>query len=79
MTPDDRRIAVFIKGTCSGLNGKIPVGSHNDPISIVGDKLLWKKAKKNNEEEYLNFDWFLSVTLLILKNIMFLHRWEDFS
>ena len=40
MTPDDRRIAVFIKGTCSGLNGKIPVGSHNDPISIVGDKLL---------------------------------------
>ena len=27
-------------------NSTIPIGSHKDPISIVDDKLLWKKKKK---------------------------------
>ena len=40
VTPEDNRIAVFNKGICKGLNGRIPVGGHNDPISIVGDNLL---------------------------------------
>ena len=40
-------ILTWHNGICNGLNGKIPLGSHEDPISIVGDKLLWEKAQKN--------------------------------
>jgi hypothetical protein len=40
VTPDANRIAVFSRGICKGLNGKIPVGGHVDPSSIVGDRLL---------------------------------------
>jgi hypothetical protein len=39
VTPDANRIAVFSRGICRGLNGKIPVGGHVEPNSIVGDKL----------------------------------------
>lgn len=46
-TPDDNRIAVFKRGIWKGLNGTIPVGGQIDPISETGDKLLWKKAQKN--------------------------------
>ena len=48
---EDNKIAVFNKGICKGLNGRIPVGGHNDPISIVGDNLLWKKAQKNERKK----------------------------
>ena len=51
VTPDDSRIEVFNSGICNGLNGKVPIGGHRDPISIVGDKLLRKNQKnemKNN-------------------------------
>jgi hypothetical protein len=34
VTPDANRIAVFSRGICKGLNGKIPVGGHVDPSSI---------------------------------------------
>jgi hypothetical protein len=58
VTPDDRRMAVFSNGICSGLNGWIPVGGHVDPSSIVGDNLLWKNAQKNemkkNTSEVIN-------------------------
>lgn len=40
VTPDDRRIIVFSKGTLNGLKGVIPVGGQNRPISKFGDKLL---------------------------------------
>jgi hypothetical protein len=44
VTPDASKIAVFSKGICRRLNGIIPVGGHVEPNSIVGDRLLWKKA-----------------------------------
>jgi hypothetical protein len=40
VTPDASRIAVFSRGICRGLNGKIPVGGYVDPSSKVSDKLL---------------------------------------
>jgi hypothetical protein len=40
------------------LNGVIPVGGHVEPNSIAGDRLLWKKAQKNemkkNTSEMMN-------------------------
>ena len=57
-TPDDNRRAVFNNGICNILNGKIPFGDHRDPISIFGDKLIRKKAQKNelnkNTSEVIN-------------------------
>jgi hypothetical protein len=37
---------VFNNGIAKGSNGVIPCGGHTPPISIVGDKLEWKKAQK---------------------------------
>lgn len=37
---------MFKRGTWNGLNTKILIGGQIFPISIVGDKLLWKKAQK---------------------------------
>jgi hypothetical protein len=58
VTPDASKIAVFSKGICRGLNGIIPVGGRVEPNSIVGDRLLWKKAQKNemkkNTSEMMN-------------------------
>jgi hypothetical protein len=48
VTPEASRIAVFSKGTCTGLNGWIPVGGQVDPSSVVGNKLVWKNSQKNN-------------------------------
>jgi hypothetical protein len=49
---------VFRRGTSNGLNGEIPVGGHQIPISRVGDSLLWKNAqkkeKKNNTSDAIN-------------------------
>jgi len=51
-------VAVLSKGTLNGLSGLIPVGGHAQPISGVGDRLLWKNAqknaKKNNTSEVIN-------------------------
>lgn len=40
VTPEDKRIIVFKRGTWIALNGVIPEGGHKRPISIVGDSLL---------------------------------------
>jgi hypothetical protein len=57
-TPEVKRIAVFNRGIWNGLNGLIPKGGQEAPNSIVGDKLLWKKAQKNeikkNTSEIIN-------------------------
>lgn len=52
--PDERRIAVFRSGTWKGLNGMIPVGGHITPISIVGERLLWKYAQKNDTKKKIS-------------------------
>jgi hypothetical protein len=45
--PEASKIDVFNKGIWKGLKGKILRGGHKDPNSIVGERLLWKKAQKN--------------------------------
>ena len=50
-TPEERRIAVFSKGTENGLIIKIPVGGQAQPISGDGAKLEWKKAQKNPKKK----------------------------
>ena len=49
---------VFIRGTPKGLKAWMPIGGHIEPSSILGDKLLWKKAqkkeKKNITSEQMN-------------------------
>lgn len=56
--PDDNKIVVFKRGIWNGLKGWIPSGGQTPPSSIVGDKLLWKKAQKNlikkNTSETIN-------------------------
>ena len=54
VTPDASRIAVFSRGTCKELNGWIPVGGRVDPISIVGDSLVWKNAQKNDTKNNIS-------------------------
>ena len=58
MTPDERRTAVFKRGTENGLIGVIPTGGQVHPSSGVGANLLWKKdqknAKKNNTSDAIN-------------------------
>lgn len=45
-TPEERRTAVFSRGTPKGSKGVMPVGGQQPPISGVGAKLAWKKAQK---------------------------------
>jgi hypothetical protein len=40
-------MAVFSKGTWKGLKIRTPIGGQVLPNSIVGERLLWKKAQKN--------------------------------
>lgn len=40
MTPEDRRMIVFRRGTWKGLKEATPVGGQNLPISKVGESLL---------------------------------------
>jgi hypothetical protein len=47
VTPEANKIAVFRRGICRGLKGEIPVGGQIAPSSTVGERLLWKKAQKN--------------------------------
>lgn len=44
--PEASRMAVFNRGTSSGLRGLIPVGGHCPPSSGVGARLEWKNAQK---------------------------------
>ena len=50
LTPEDKRITVFNKGKCHGLMISIPNGGHTQPIQIVGAKLEWKNAQKNEKK-----------------------------
>ena len=58
VTPEQRTIKVFNKGTSLALKVKIPLGGHILPISIVGEilaaKNAQKKAKKNITSEAIN-------------------------
>lgn len=51
-------MTVLSKGNSKGLTASIPAGGQWAPISIVGDKALWKKAqniaKKNNASDTIN-------------------------
>ena len=50
LIPEESKINVFNRGTWVALNGIIPDGGHNNPISIVGLNLLWKNAQKNEKK-----------------------------
>jgi len=58
VTPEERRIRVLRRGTLNGLNGVMPAGGQKSPTSKLGDRLLWKKAqkneKKNNTSDVIN-------------------------
>lgn len=47
VTPEANKILVFRRGTWNGLKPWIPTGGQIAPTSILGDKLLWKNAQKN--------------------------------
>ena len=48
--PEERRIIVFVKGTFQGLNASTPIGGQEQPNSILGERLLWKKAQKKEKK-----------------------------
>jgi hypothetical protein len=52
--PEDSRTIVFNKGTLHGDNVEIPAGGQIFPNSIVGAKLLWKKAQKNEKKKQIS-------------------------
>lgn len=41
----------FKRGISNGLKGKIFLGGQIPPISILGDKLLWKNAQKKETKK----------------------------
>lgn len=58
VTPEDKRRAVFNKGTAKGSKGKTDKGGHAPPSSNVGTIAAWKKAqnhlKKNKISDPIN-------------------------
>jgi len=58
VTPEDNKITVFNKGNSKGFIAWVPIGGHNVPISMLGDKALWKNvqkiAKKKRASETIN-------------------------
>lgn len=52
--PEERRIMVFSKGIKNGLKLWIIWGGHIKPISILGDRLEWKKAQKNLKKKKIS-------------------------
>ena len=52
--PEERRTAVFSKGTRNGFNGEMPVGGQDTPISIEGARLLWKNAQKKAKKKQIS-------------------------
>lgn len=67
LTPEDNKIIVFKRGICMGLKGSIEVGGQETPTSIVGLKLLWKKAQKNEKKKKIS-----ETINKIIPNFMFL-------
>lgn len=51
VAPELNRTAVFNKGTEKGSKGLTPLGGQTAPISIVGAKLLWKKAQNKEKNK----------------------------
>lgn len=47
-------MAVFRSGIEKGSKAFIPVGGQLTPISIEGDKLLWKKAQKKEKKNKIS-------------------------
>jgi hypothetical protein len=41
-------------GICHGFRTFTPLGGHIEPISIAGDKLLWKKAQKKAQKNKIS-------------------------
>jgi hypothetical protein len=54
VTPDASRTAVLRRGTLNGFKGIIPIGGQQQPISGVGDRLLWKNAQKNAKKKQIS-------------------------
>lgn len=58
VTPEDKRITVFNRGNSKGFIAWVPIGGHSVPISMLGDKALWKNvqniAKKKRASETIN-------------------------
>ena len=52
VAPELNKIAVFNKGIENGFKGSTPLGGQTAPISIVGAKLLWKKAQKKEKNKH---------------------------
>ena len=50
VAPGNSDVNVFGKGTPHGLNVLILTGGQVEPISIAGDRLAWRNARKNAEE-----------------------------
>jgi len=50
LTPEESKIIVFIKGTLKGLKATKPIGGQMQPNSTLGERLLWKKAQKNEKK-----------------------------
>jgi len=54
VAPEDKRIVVLRRGMLNGLNGIIFVGGQICPNSILGAKLEWKKAQKNERKKKIS-------------------------
>ena len=54
VAPELSKTAVFKRGTPNGFNAWTPLGGHITPISIEGDKLLWKKAQKKEKKNKIS-------------------------
>jgi len=54
VNPDDIRITVFNNGTLNGLIVLIPTGGQEQPISIEGERLLWKNAQKKSRKKQIS-------------------------
>jgi hypothetical protein len=52
--PERSNINVFKIGICQGFKTLTPLGGHIEPISIAGDKLLWKKAQKKAQKNKIS-------------------------
>ena len=51
VAPELSKTAVFNKGIENGSKGLTPIGGQTAPISIVGAKLLWKKAQNKEKNK----------------------------
>ena len=47
-------MAVLRRGTWKGLKAVIPVGGQWDPISMLGERLEWKNAQKNEMKKKIS-------------------------